>query len=316
MRHRCGGAVDMAATFRGVFLALCAGCCWSSLSLIGKVLAETSADMIAVTIVRLSVLVVGWSVLLFLRDRESLRFPVARCLFLWGAGTASVLFNYVGYFLSLSYLSVPMAVILLYTYPLWTTLTSGIVLAERPTHVQIGASCLIVVGAATAVGSSVKEGWGIVSPLGVLLALAGAVGMALYSLFGRLSSRGTAMTQGTFFLYFHAFALLSLTVMALFSGSLERLMAFSAAQWSGALAVGVVGTLMGYGLYFMALRDISASLGSGVATVELLATLALSALLLGQTPTFWEMLGGGVIVAGIAWGLWGEMRARCPQTPE
>ncbi len=299
----------MAVTFRGVLLGLCAGCCWSSLSLVGKVLADTSADMIAVAIVRLSVLIVGWSVVLFLRDRASLRFPKGQGLFLFGSGTATAGCNYVGYFLSLKYLSVPMAVILLYTYPLWTALTSGIVLGERPTRVQIAASCLIVAGAVTAVGASIRGGVGTLSPLGVLLALAAAIGMSLYSLFGRLSSRGTAMSQGTFFLYFHVFALLSLAVVALFTGSFSHMMAFSPEQWSGALTVGVIGTLMGYALYFMALRDISASLGSGVATIELIATLALSALLLGQPPTLWEVLGGGVIVAGIVLGVWGEMRA-------
>lgn len=293
------------STFKGVCLAALAGCCWSTLSLVGKVLNDHSANVISVAVVRLLVLVLGWGVGVTIKDRRLLYFPGNKILFLWLSGTVTVFCIYLGYIYSLRYISVPTAVILLYTYPLWTTLASGVFLGERPSWVQMASSALIVSGAAIAVGVSAITS-GPVSLLGVCLVLSCAFGMALFSLFGRLSSRGGGMAQETFFLYFHLMALLSMSVLGALTGALGDILRFTPTQWWGTLVIGFIGSLGGYGVFFLALRDISASLGSGVATTELVVTLVLSAILLGQSPTLWEILGSLVIVIGIGLGVFGE----------
>lgn len=292
-------------TLKGILLAALAGCCWSTLSIVGKVLNDHSANIVSVAIVRLFILVLGWGIGIAIKDRRLLYFPGNKTLYIWLSGTVTVFCIYLGYLYSLKYISIPTAVILLYTYPLWTTLASGVFLGEKPSWVQMVSSALIVFGAAVAVGISAITS-GPVSPLGVCLVLSCAFGMALFSLFGRLSSRGGEMAQETFFLYFHLMALLSMAVLGALTGAFSDILRFSSAQWWGTLVIGFVGSLMGYGVFFLALRKVSASLGSGVATTELVVTLALSAVILGQSPSTWEILGSLVIVIGIGLGVVGE----------
>lgn len=297
----------MNRTFRGVALAALAGCCWSTLGLVGKILNNQSSNVVSVAIVRLVVLVLGWGTIMAVRDGKLLSFPRNKTPFLWISGTVTVFCIYLGYIYSLKYISVPTAVILLYTYPLWTTLTSGLFLGEKPSPLQLVSSFMIVIGAAVAVGLSAFTS-GPVSLLGVCLVLSSAFGMALFSLFGRLSSRGGDMSQDTFFLYFHLMGLISMLLLGIFTGGIVDIIGFTSSQWIGVLIMGFVGSLAGYGVYFLALRDISASLGSGVATMELIVTLVMSSILLGQSPSMWETLGGAVIIAGIAIGLMGERK--------
>ena len=94
-----------------------------------------------------------------------------------------VLFVYsAGYFLSLVYLDVSIAVVLLYTYPAMLVAASIFVYKEKPTKVTLTAMILTFLGILLTLGIFSAD-LGKLSLPGILLVLSAAAGIAIYAIF-------------------------------------------------------------------------------------------------------------------------------------
>jgi len=282
------------------FLAvLAAGVLWGTLSPVGKRLGMLGTDMLTVGVLRAAIMMVGVGLFLVLYDRDLFRASGRQlCQIALIAGPCMVGI-YAGFFFALQYLSVPMTIVIFFTHPFLTTIGSLVVTRETPDRFQVAGAILTLAGVAIGVfppeGSLLRS----VNPIGLAWCLFAAAGMSLYSLFGRLSAQTGFVRQPTLFFYIQVFGLAWLSIVKTFVSGWMNVLSLSAPQIGWILYVGLVGSLLGYSIYFYSLRTIQASTASIVSSIEIVTAFALSSLILGQPPTAREIGGAFLIIMAI-----------------
>lgn len=188
--------------------------------------------------------------------------------------------------------TVPVAISLLYTAPVFVLVLSHHLFGERITAAKKLAlplsmvGVLLVSGAAGAVLGSRTE----VPVAGLLLGLGAGFGYALYTLFGRASADRAHPVVTVFWSFL--FAAIGLTVLAEPVGPLTR----DAGALPWLLALGVVPTLLPYLFYLRALRTVQPGTAAMLACVEPLVATLLAALVLRESPSIIQACGMGFIV--------------------
>ena len=161
---------------------------------------------------------------------------------------------------------------------------------------------LVAVGTLFLVGGVTPEGFGLlVSPLGVLWGLLSACTAAYYT----LASKAFVRTIGSWPVTAWGFMAGGLASLPFGAASLAgyRLPSGSAALTSVIFLAGVVvvlGTLLAYGLYLSALRQLRASEVGIVASGEPIAASAASLVFLGVVLAPSQYVGGALVVVAIA----------------
>ena len=209
---------------------------------------------------------------------------------------------------SLEYTTVASSVVLVSTIPLWVALFSPLVLHERPTRmVAVGMLVALAGGAMVGLSESCSVGSsGLVCPsvqvfiqkgafTGNVLALAGALAGAAYLLAGRWLRPTMSLVVYIFTVY--GMAAVMLVIMALVSG--KPLTGFSPPVWLFFLLLAVGPQLLGHSSFNYGLRYLSASFVSVALLGEPIGSTILALIVLKETPTTLEVVGGIVILVGI-----------------
>jgi drug/metabolite transporter, DME family len=242
----------------------------------------------------LSVLILGVGLLVFRPAAFRLR-RGSDALLLAGFGTVGVGLFYIAYQLAIALTSVAVAVVLLYTAPVWVLLGAALFLGEALGPRKLLMAAIVVSGVwATALGAAGAEvrlaaaglGWG----------LAAALAYATYYLFGKryLPRFGVARTL--------LFSLLAGTVVlgpaATLAGHPPRL-DLPLRAWLLVLVLAAGPTLLANALYYWGLRRIEAGRAAILASVEPVVAALLALLVFQQrlTPLGW--LGVALVVAGV-----------------
>jgi drug/metabolite transporter, DME family len=287
---------------RGVLLVLAAATLWGTLGTI-YTLASERYGLTPLTIVfwraALAAIGVGAGMLvLAVARREGLRaFKIRRRdlpLFLaFGllGGTAFFLL----YVYAVLLVGVAVAVVLLYTSPVFVALMAWRFLGEGFGWRKGVALTLTLAGAVLV--SQVLNSEVRLDALGLLCALASALAYALYSILGkRAMSLGYAIP--TTLLYVYGTGALGLLIAALLTEPAPLLaMGADAGAWSVLLMLATVQTLGALGLYISGLRLLQAGVAGIVATFELVVASALAVVVLNE-PVGWMQLSGGGLILG------------------
>lgn len=290
----------MGEFFRLDLLAvLTAGVLWGTLSPAGKQLSLLGADMLTVAVLRAAFMAGG--VALFLLVRMPHRFRVGGLQLFQVAILAGpcMVGIYAGFFFALQHLTVPVTIVIFFTHPLLTTIGSLAITKDRPNLRQVGGALLTLAGVAVGVLSSGGSFSGGIDPVGIAWCLFAALGMSLYSLFGRLSAQTGFISQTTLFFYLQFFGLCWLILLKTFAAGWGDLPSITTAQLLWIMYVGLGGGMLGYSIYFYGLRTLPASTASIVSSIEIVTAFTLSALLLRQPPTLREIAGAVLIVLAI-----------------
>jgi len=278
---------------------LAAGIIWGTLSPAGKHLSLLGANMLTVAVLRAAFMTGGVGLFLLLRLPGRFRIGVGQLLQVALLAGPCMVGIYAGFFFALHYLSVPVAVVIFFTHPLLTVIGSLAITKEPPNRRQVAGALLTLAG--VAVGVLTLEGGlsGAINPVGIAWCLFAAVGMALYSLFGRLSAQTGFISQPTLFFYLQVCGLAWLLLLKTFTIGWVDLSSITMAQMKWIMYVGLVGSMLGYSIYFFGLRTIPASTASIVSSIEIVTAFTLSALLLGQPPAPREVAGAALIILAI-----------------
>lgn len=276
---------------------LAAGIIWGTLSPAGKHLSLLGANMLTVAVLRAAFMTGGVGLFLLVRLPDRFRVGGRQLLQVAILAGPCMVGIYAGFFFALHYLSVPVAIVIFFTHPLLTTIGSLAITKERPNRYQVTGALLTLAGVAVGVLTSEGGLSGAINPAGIAWCLFAALGMALYSLFGRLSAQTGFISQPTLFFYLQVFGLAWLMLLKTFTAGWGDLSSITAAQMVWIMYVGLVGSMLGYSIYFLGLRTIPASTASIVSSIEIVTAFALSALLLGQPPAPRE-IAGAVLIAG------------------
>jgi drug/metabolite transporter (DMT)-like permease len=108
------------------------------------------------------------------------------------------------------------------------------------------------------------------------------------------------MSQVSFFFYAQVFGTFWLILLKTFFSGWADLGILSRTQLLWILYLSLIGSLVGYSLYFFALRSIQAPAASVVSSIEIVTAFALSAVALKSPPASFEIFGGLLIMAAIA----------------
>lgn len=192
---------------------------------------------------------------------------------------------------SLRFTSVAVSTLLVTTSPVLVAVIAYLVLGERTSLAGFGGIFLSFAGATLLLwGDLTVRGW-----RGPVLALGGAVMIALYWVIGRDLRRDRGLLGYVFPVYVIASGILALMVVA---ASLP-VRGFSGLTFLAMLLAGVVPQSLGHTAYNWALGYLPATTVSTLALTEPILASVLAYFLLGETIGGTVLVGGGLVAAGI-----------------
>lgn len=215
-----------------------------------------------------------------------------------GYGAASICF-----FFALKYADASVVAVLLYAYPAFVTVASWLFLGEKATWQRAGAVLVTFAGCAMVVGlfgGAVRASW-----QGIALGLGAAVG---YTLFNLLSHRWLpGRSQLVMMTYTFGVASVMAAILTLASGNTMSPSAWQGSVWWLLAAIVIVPTFFAIVLYLEGIRGLGPSQAAVISTLEPLFTIVLAGVVLGEQLAPVQLLGAGLVLAGVVWA---EVSAR------
>lgn len=281
----------------GAAMAMIAAVMWGTNGVISSFLFERSITPLTLVEARSIIASVGMGLFLLVAARSKLR--VKRrdvpLLLLFGVALAVVTYSY---FLAVQHLPVTIAVMIQYTGPTLIALYSAVVQRRMPpprVWMALGLTLLgiaLLAGLSQVLGGSAAKG---VTALGIVIAAASAVIMAVYILVGeRLGKRLQPQTS-----VFYGFTLAALLWLVVQPPWQFQTAAFAPDTWPLVLAVGIIGTLVPFGLFLAAINRLDATRAAILATLEPVTAAALSWVLLNQGLDTWQVVGALLVLTGV-----------------
>jgi drug/metabolite transporter (DMT)-like permease len=185
--------------------------------------------------------------------------------------------------------------VLAYCSPAFTVLLAWPLFKEPVTWRKALAAVLSLAGCVGVAEAYSPEVWRL-NPLGFVIGLVSGLCFAIYSLAGRYSAKRFA-SPWTVMTYGFLFASISL----LFTQTPKTILSMGPA-WDGWLILAILAigpTLVGYGLYTVSLRYLSASVATIIASLEPALTAVLAVFVLSESIDWPQWLGGAVILGAV-----------------
>ena len=295
---------------RGVLLALGTAVLWGGTSPISKYIGSHGVSMVSVMCYRalLVVLLVGaW--LRYTRGRGWYRISRSLLNTYMLLGLLTVVINACGFMISCVYLTVPQALMLHYTFPLATMAGSLFITGEPPLLKEIAAGVAVLAG--LYIGFT-GEGGGLVSVSvpGLLWGVASVAALAAQTLISRRMLRDGKSDPVLQLFFIHLFGGIILAAAKTIFSGWEDLKAVDGLIFVLMQYAAIASGLGAFWLMFSALKYIGAPLVSLICTLELVFALIITALVLRQPPTLFELAGCAIITAAVAFAASGK------KTPE
>lgn len=202
--------------------------------------------------------------------------------------------HFSAYFESLRWTSVAAAVALVDTEVLFVALATVTLFRGKLSRRAWLAIGLAFIGSVAVAMADTAAG-GADALWGDLLALAGSVCVAVYTMIGSVCRRTVSTTVYTFVVYLTA----AVTVLAVNLAAGIPVAGYGAADYGAALGMAVFCTLLGHSLFSWGLKYLPAAFISVVKLMEPVFAALWALLLFREVPGIAVVLGGGLIVAGL-----------------
>jgi drug/metabolite transporter (DMT)-like permease len=235
-------------------------------------------------------------------------FPRGRALYV-GIASGVALGAHFGFWISsLDYTSVAASVVLVSTQPVFVAVLAYLLFGERTTPLSFLGIVIAIAGTALI---AFDRTVGSAALLGNVLALVGAVAVAVYVLIGRSSrtTGGVGVLPYSVVVYSAAAAT---TLLPVALGFEVRLWGYSGETWFWLAAITAGPQLMGHTVFNWALRYVQASIISGTILAEPVVAALLAWLVLSERPGLLTIVGGAVVLAGLYFLLKGRSAASDP----
>ena len=276
---------------------LAAGALWGCISLFVRQLDAAGLSTMNMSGVRLTVGAVGMLLAILVVDRKLLRVRVRDLWLFAGTGIVSITLFNVCYFTCMTESEASIAVVLLYTSPIFVMLMSALVFKEKVTRRKTVAlamtflGCVLVAGL---LGGSFK-----LTPFALACGIASGFFYATYSIFGRMAVERYDTLTVTFYTFvFGAAASLALGTPA----ESVALAVSNPSILACYLGLGILCTIAPYLLYTTGLAHLEPSKAAIFATVEPLVGSILGLAVYGESTGPLKIVGmllilGAVVVA-------------------
>lgn len=273
----------------GVALVLLSACCFGTLAIFGKLayrLGLTTPQLLTYRFALAAALM--WAIVALARQPLPPRRSLAGLAVMGAAG-------YVGqsasYFNALHFIPAATTALLLYTFPVAVTLLAVVLFHEPLGWSKIGALALALIGTGLVVQAQPRA----VAPTGIILGLTAAGIYSGYILYGSRLLPGIPPVSATAVIMTAA-AAVWVTFTAI-TGQLAVLWTSPRLAVLGGFVI--IGTAIPVLTFIMGLRLIGASRTAILSTFEPASTVALAVILLGESASPLQYLGGALILGSV-----------------
>ena len=275
---------------------IAAGVLWGIISIFIKGLNAGDLSPIQILQLRAIIASVIMAPYLFIRDKKLLHFDLKDIWMFIGTGVISLTFFSLCYFQTIIESGASVAVILLYTSPIFVILFSLALFKEKITAVKLTALIMTFVGCILVSGIG-RDGGGI-TVKGFIIGLGSGLGYALYSIFSRYALRKYHVLTITFYTF-------------LFSGiSIIPFSGLSSSTWMQpqlllyGIGVALFCTVLPYLFYTFGMIRIETGKAAILVTVEPLVGTLVGCCIYGEPMTLIKAIGilltfGAVILLGL-----------------
>lgn len=279
---------------QSAYLSIISGAClWGLIALFFKFLSACGFSPLQVVTLRVLVAALLMTAIILKIDPGLLKIRWRDSWLFIGTGLLSLVFFNYCYFRAIDGSSISIAVLLLYTAPVFVMLLSLILFGEKFTGRKMLAllatfcGCGLITGIFASKLALTAEAFA--------FGLASGFGYALYSIFGKLALRRYSTLTITAYTFYFA------TLGALPLADPQQLFTLLS-DWraaAGALAIALICTVAPYLLYTRGLQDVDAGQASILATLEPLVAAAVGIFVFGEDVTAAKILGMALILASI-----------------
>jgi drug/metabolite transporter (DMT)-like permease len=283
-------------TLLATLACVAAAACWALNAVIAADTFARGVSPAQLAEARVVVALMPLTAYLLVARRDLVRPPPRAVPALVGFGACMMAVN-LAYYVAIDLVPVGVAIALQYTAPVLILVGTAVVTRRMPAGVVWVAAGLTLVGAALVSGAIGGGVSGSLDPLGLLAGIAAALTFAGYLVLAELAGRRGSHPVTTIFIGFCVAVAIWAVVLPLWDWPFE-LLADPQVAWR-VLAVGLLGTLLPFALAVWALRWISPAVAGIATTTEPVLAAALAWLLLGQSLSGPQLLGGACVVAGV-----------------
>ena len=285
----------MSRTLLATLACVVAAACWAANAVIAAGAFELGVTPERLAQTRVVIAFVPLAAYLLVARRDLMRPPRAAVPALIGFGACIVAVNF-AYYVAIDRVPVGVAVALQYTAPV-LVLAGTAVIARRSPQPTIWLAGALSLTGAVLVSGALAGAQQPLDGLGLLAGVAAALTFAGYLVTAELAGRRGTHPVTTLFIGFCVAAVIWAVVLPLWDWPIE-LLADPQIAWR-VVAVGLLGTLLPFGLVVAALRWISSALAGIATTAEPVLAAVLAWLFLGQVLSVPQLIGGGLVIAGV-----------------
>lgn len=248
--------------YTGELSVIAAGILWGVISIFVRHLTDAGLASLQLVFLRSSMAAVGLFFWLFAVNRDALRVKLKDIWCFVGTGIVSLTFFSWCYFTTIQASEASIAVVLLYTSPIFVMLFSAVLFQEKITVQKLTALVMTFCGSVLVAG--LVGGGHTLTPKVFLVGIGAGLGYGLYSIFGRFAiERG----YGSLTITFYTFVFSSMSGAALCHvEQLPALMTPETTAWCAGSAI--VCSIAPYLLYTYGLSRMEAGRAAILATVE------------------------------------------------
>ena len=285
----------MSRTLLATLACVAAAACWAANAVIAAGAFELGVTPERLAQARVVVALVPLAAYLLVARRDLTRPPRAAIPALLGFGACIVAVNF-SYYVAIDRVPVGVAVALQYTAPV-LVLAGTAVIGHRNPQPTIWLAGGLSLAGAVLVSGALAGAQEPLDGLGLVAGAAAALTFAGYLVTAELAGRRGTHPVTTLFIGFCVAALIWTVVLPLWNWPIEQL-ADPQVTWR-VVAVGLLGTLLPFGLVVAALRWISSALAGIATTAEPVLAALLAWLFLDQVLSLPQLIGGALVIAGV-----------------
>ena len=237
-----------------------AGVLWGTISVFLKNLSSSGLSLIQITACRAVFSSFFLFVYFFVKDKSLLKIKLKDIWMFVGTGVVSLTFFSLCYFSTILESGASIAVILLYTSPIFILLLSAILFKEKITKIKLFALILTFVGCIFVTGIG---GENHLSAKGLFIGLCAGFGYALYSIFSRFALEKYKPLTVTFY----TFVFSSISLLP-FCNVVEICSSFSEKSLLFLIGIALICTVLPYIFYTFGLSGLETGKAAILVTVE------------------------------------------------
>ena len=276
---------------------IAAGVLWGIISIFIKGMSAGNFTPLQILQLRTIIASAAMALYLFFTDRKLLCFELKDIWMFIGTGVISLTFFSLCYFQTIIESGASVAVILLYTSPIFVILFSLVLFRERITAVKLTA--LVMTFAGCILVSGLGRDSGGITAKGFIVGLGSGLGYALYSIFSRYALKKYHVLTIIFYTFlFSGISIIPFSGLSPASGLLEpRMLLYGA-------GIAVFCTVLPYLFYTYGMTRLETGKAAILVTVEPLVGTLVGCCLYGEPMTILKALGimltfGAVILLGL-----------------